>query len=106
MATQEAPGGSNPPELGWVFRRHFDRPGPIYFWSAAGLKIARGPQWPLNDRYSGRYKGGGSDFSQFSQKVGPMGSKGSRRGPLKTLPIKSYSVQEMAHSSGFGVMIL
>ena len=31
-----------------------------------------------------------------------MGSKGSRRGPLKTLPIKSYSVQEMAHSSGFG----
>ena len=32
-----------------------------------------------------------------------MGSKGSRRGPLKTLPIKSYSVQEMAHSSGFGV---
>ena len=58
MATQEAPGGSNPPELGWAFRRYFDRSGPIYFWSAAGLKIARGPQWPLNDRYSGRYKGG------------------------------------------------
>ena len=34
-----------------------------------------------------------------------MGSKGSRRGPLKTLPIKSYSVQEMAHSSGFGVIV-
>ena len=68
MVTQEAPGGSNPPQLGWVFRRHFDRLGPIYFWSAAGLKIARGPQWPLNDRYSGRYKGGGVTFRNFPRK--------------------------------------
>ena len=43
MATQEAPGGSNPPQLGWAFRRYFDRSGPIYFWSAAGLF--------LGDRY-------------------------------------------------------
>ena len=32
-----------------------------------------------------------------------MGSKGSRRGPLKTPPIKSYSVKGLAHSAGFGV---
>ena len=43
-ATQEVPGGSNPPELGWVWRRYSDRPRRIYFWSATGLKIAPGPR--------------------------------------------------------------
>ena len=56
MATQEAPGGSNPPELGWAFRRYFDRLGPIYFWSAAGLFLGDRYQWLLKNRYNGRYR--------------------------------------------------